>query len=354
MFRKFLLMHRGFTGWKYYGGIAPGYTPITSGYRMKKVSWINYLDYFYVSRPVLFFPGWNTLVAGFLVANGLNNDILHLLKGSFHFHFFPGQLILMMGAFAAAMGGSFILNQLQDIDSDKKNEKLFLIGENHVSKRQAMGESGILIAISLCAAALINRETLLFIALFILITGYFYNFKPFECKNKPISGLILNMLMGWIAFALGWILFGTFSTALFIQSLPYLLLNTGLYLLTTIPDISGDRTVGKETFSVKFGTKLTIWVSLFCFAAAVISGIFLKDYFVISLFVLTSFWIFKLTVKMHINQVLKSTKIIIFVFSLLIAFNYWPYLVLIVLLLFLTKYYYRNRFNFDYPNLRGE
>jgi len=32
-------------------------------------SWLTRLDYFFVTRPMLFFPGWTTMLAGYFIAD---------------------------------------------------------------------------------------------------------------------------------------------------------------------------------------------------------------------------------------------------------------------------------------------
>ena len=71
--------------------------------------------------------------------------------------------------------------------------------------------------------------------------------------------------MGWIAFALGWALISPVSGKFWIDSLPYLLCNTSLYLLTILPDAAGDALTGKVTFCVKYGKKKTIYLAGFLY-----------------------------------------------------------------------------------------
>ena len=62
----------------------------------------------------------------------------------------------MIGSFAMVMGSTFILNQLADKKSDKINSKLFLISNNHISKKNATLEVIVLTILSFIIGFLIN------------------------------------------------------------------------------------------------------------------------------------------------------------------------------------------------------
>ncbi|MFZ0389201.1 MAG: UbiA family prenyltransferase, partial [Calditrichia bacterium] len=213
----------------------------------KKNRW-RYLDYLFITRPMLFFPGWNTLMAGYLSAAGAASGmgIFYPVVG------YPAMAAAML-AFMTAMGGSFILNQLQDVESDRKNNKLFLVGNGFVNEDGARKESFFLIGFSLVLGFLIHWQVFLWCAVFITATGYFYNYPPVCGKDRPFWGLILNMLMGWLAFAIGWSSAAAINMNLLVHSLPYLFFNTALYLITTLPDREGDKAAGKRTLSVIWG-----------------------------------------------------------------------------------------------------
>ena len=317
-------------------------------------NWIKLLDYFFVTRPILFFPGWSTLLAGYLVSTGETQWGAFFPQTSFPVHWWNGAIALSMLAFMAAMGASFILNQLQDVESDQKNKKLFLIGEKHIPVRHAIVESFLLIAISLSLGTWINFSTAFLLIVFIIITGYLYNYPPFQYKNTAIRGLILNMLMGWIAFALGWVLTQPLNLLFLQLSLPYLALNTGLYFLTTIPDMDGDRSTGKHTFPVRFGVNRTIQACLISYFLSLLLAIWNRDMLILTIDILTLPWMLHLMLRRNKAAVIKTVKMAIFFFSILICFKFPLYFLLMAGIFFLTRYYYRKRFQFDYPNFKGE
>ena len=321
---------------------------------MNRQNWINKFDYFFVTRPMLFFPGWNTLLAGYLSAKGETDWVTQFSHGDYTLYFWEPIAFLAMLAFALAMGASFILNQLQDTESDRKNRKLFLIDEQSIHPGTALRESIILAIGSILLSIFLGRSIFLLLIFFMFITGYLYNYPPFQFKNKPAGGLVLNALMGWIAFALGWVLVLPMSGNFWLVCLPYLFLNTALYLLTTIPDAPGDLSSGKVTFCVRFGLKSTVWSAFSLYLMSFFLAVINKDQIVLTVNILILFFMLRLIFSSQASHAIQSIKMAIFFFSVIICIKFPLYFLPMVVIFFLTRYYYQHRFQFDYPNFRGE
>ena len=163
------------------------------------------LDYIFVLRPILFFPGITTLLAGYYLSD-IPLDY---------------TLINIIFAFCMLMGSTFILNQLEDIDSDKNNSKLFLIEHGFISKNMAILESVILALVAFGIAFSTDLTTGFIFIGFFVITGIVYNLKPFQWKNYPWLGLLANLLMGVAAFTTGWLITSFFEIDLFIYLIQY-------------------------------------------------------------------------------------------------------------------------------------
>jgi len=318
------------------------------------LNWIKKFDHVYITRPMLFFPGWNTLLAGYLVAKGEAPLFFHLKEGLYNIYFWRSDVVLTMLAFMFAMGGSFILNQLQDTDSDHKNKKLFLIDENLVSRRGALFESLVLLVSAILTGLFLGKTVFLLLILFIFITAYLYNYQPFQFKNRPIGGLILNAFMGWIAFALGWALILPVSGTFWIDSLPYLCLNTSLYLLTILPDAAGDRSSGKVTFCVKYGEKTAIYLAGLLYTLSFLLALINNDHLILFIDFLLSYFMLRLIISTQISAAIRAIKMAVFFFSIIICIKFPLYILPMILVFFMTRYYYQRRFDYDYPNFRGE
>ncbi|MBN2364574.1 MAG: hypothetical protein EH225_00335, partial [Calditrichaeota bacterium] len=303
--------------------------------------------------PMLFFPGWNTLLAGYLAGSGQLRLLSDLGNGDFEWYLLKGHVILAMFSFMLAMGGSFILNQMKDVESDQKNRKLFLIGNGYLGAKAAARESIFLLAGGLLTAGFINVSFLLVTAFFILISSYLYNFRPFLYKNRPFAGFTLNVLGGWLAFTLGWITVNSFTMQFIFHSLPYLFLNTCLILLTLIPDAVGDVATGKKTICVRYGLRRTVFVGAGLYILSLASSLWINDQLALLINLFLLFHFFRMIRQPSGEQAVRFLKMAIFYFSLAVCLKFPLYFILMVSVYFITRYYYRERFEFDYPNFRG-
>lgn len=311
---------------------------------MKK--WLRIGDFFFITRPILFYPGWTTLLLGY-VATFKHSKI-------FQFHHPPEKIVLALIAFGLAMGGSFILNQIADAESDRINRKLFFIGNGIISPRIAWIESIGLLLFSVVLGSLISIRFVLLIVGFVGITGYFYNFKPFEWKNKPLAGLLGNIMMGWLAFDLGVILRSNSMEFLIFKALPYVLLNTALYIFTTLPDIEGDRESEKRTIGVVLPFQVNIWIAFFLFIAGWFLAARHHDLIALTIYVGSTFYFIRVVRHQLLESTIKATKMIIFLYSIVAAAFFPWYFLWMVTGFIITRLYYKYRFDFVYPTFEGK
>ncbi len=319
--------------------------------RQKKSQILHLLDYFFVLRPMLFYPGWSTLLAGYLI---VFKDQWFLKPDQWSQIDFSllGQLFLV---FAMAMGGSFLLNQLADVESDLKNQKLFLISEGHLKRHMVWLEVLVLFALALIGAFRLSFPIFANLLLFMIITGYFYNFAPFKFKDRPWWSLWANMAMGFLAFVLGWLaVFTKPNVQLLVDALPYLFFNTALYLFTTLPDVEGDRIANKQTLAVRFGFNKVVWGAFAFYLLSLVSALLLQDRLAL-LVVLPALPFFMLTIKQkNIPATIRATKFSILFFALSICLKIPFYFILMLVGFYFTRWYFKRRFNYDYPNFQGK
>ncbi len=308
------------------------------------------LDYIFILRPMLFLPGWSTFLAGYLI-----NSRSSVFLASYNFLPLDYSAVFAgMAAFGAAMGASFLLNQLRDIESDRENKKLFFLADGIISPKAAFLETGILTLFSFSLSAILGVDLFILVLLFFILTGYLYNFKPFSLKDRPIGSLLANGLMGALAFACGWLLrTGHLDGRLITDLFPYLFLNIALYLFTTLPDVEGDRKINKKTLAVILGVRNVIFIALFCFLLSVIFALVNKDIFIGFILFLSAPQFIRLVFFQNVKYTIKTTKYTILFFSLAICLKIPFYALVISGIIVLTKWYYKRRFNYDYPNFKG-
>lgn len=306
---------------------------------------MKYLDYIYVLRPTLFFPVWTVFLAGYH-ANGLF-DPKNRLPNALAID--SNNPILVAALLTLLMGAVFIFNQIVDMESDRENHKLFFIANGIINKSVAIFEAIVLTLFSIIFALLLDYKLgFIFIVIFI-ITGIVYNFKPFGWKDKPILGIVVNFLGGLSVAACGWIAAGTASWIFIIYAIPYAIGLVAVYLLTTLPDIYGDKASGKITFGVKYGKKLSIyWAVGFEFFTVVFSYL-LKDYMLFFPAIVSLPLFLIAAVSQEMDDVFKAIKFTVLFASLAVCWKYPLYFLIILFTFYFSKWYYRKRFDLEYP-----
>jgi 1,4-dihydroxy-2-naphthoate octaprenyltransferase len=134
-------------------------------------------------------------------------------------------------------------------------------------------------------------------------------------------------------------------------SLPYVLAVGAVYINTTLPDIEGDKTVGKITFGVRYGILKSALIStLLVILSIVFALVFLDLPFLFSAILSLPFYLFALVTKEARKSVLATKSSILFL-SLAAGYFYPWYFIILILGFLGTRLYYRKRFNLEYPAL---
>ncbi len=306
---------------------------------------LKFLDYFFVLRPTLFFPVWTVFLAG-LHANAVFAPRPTLLAEAN----LPVQYrILVALLLSLLMGAIFIFNQIADIETDRQNNKLFFIANGIIRKSVAAAE-GIVLTVVAIVGAFFHSYPLgaMFVTIF-LICGVIYSFKPFSWKDRPILGIVANFGGGWSVAACGWIAAGATSWSFALHAVPYALGLVAVYLLTTLPDIDGDRAAGKITFGVQFGYRVTIYWALIFELATVVMSFWLKDYLLLVPAALAAPLFIVALIRQNLTAVLHAVKFTVLLASLAVCVKYPGYFLVIVVTFYFSKWYYRRRFNLEYP-----
>jgi 4-hydroxybenzoate polyprenyltransferase len=286
-------------------------------------------------RPSLFLPLWIFFLLG-----------THHAEGEISFKT-VGAFIL----YTMLMGGVYIFNQIVDRESDKKNEKLFLLSDGLIPLKNAYIEMGLLFAVSVLGALFLGIN--IFIAFLIsLFMGVTYSIPLIETKGRPFLDIIWNAAgYGVLALVVGWMAVSSPSGSMFLIAIPYFFAVAAVFVNTTIPDIEGDREEGKVTTGVFLGKKNTLLLGVILDLVAVIVAYSLGEKGYICL--LGAGLAFPIFVFAYIKQTKKS---VLFSFRAipgilaLIVFFITPIIIpLFAVVLGVQRSYYKKKFDINYP-----
>ena len=310
------------------------------------------LDYVFLIRPTLLVPVWTLLLIGYY------RGMYHFGQGSYGWDLnrfsFSVRFIHVFLLYSALMGGVYVLNQIVDRETDKRNEKLFLLSAGIVPLRLAALEMLFLLFVSLFLSIMLGGWIFLLMVIS-LVMGVLYSTPPFRMKGRPIADLLFNALgYGMVNFLLGWVAAGPPSRAAFVHAIPYCLAVGGVFVNTTIPDIKGDRADGAITTGVRLGEVPTAYLGLaLILLAGLVSLYFMDMVCLVAASVAVPFFILAV-VKRNRRWYLRSFRIgaPTLVVAAAVLFPY--YVLLLLFTLFSMKVYYRKRFDLAYPSLVDE
>ncbi len=298
---------------------------------------IKILDSFFVLRPTLWFPVWTLILAGATGAVFVNNTG------------FAG--FLTIAGLCSLMGAVYLVNQVKDRESDSLNDKLHFIPRGIISPRYAVILTVFLILTGILFLVLESQFVVLFTAAgIVLVTGILYNLGRIAWKNSPWLSLVTSIIGGAGIWLIGWFLAGNIFAPDWLRLIGYVAAFNAVALLTTIPDLDGDKKTGKITLAVAYGIKpVKIIAMVFCsisFVLAYISGdTLLSIASGISLPIFLGTLIFSST-----GWLLAAIKLPILILSILVGMFYYPaYLAVIVIYYIFARIYYKARFNLSYP-----
>ncbi len=297
------------------------------------------LDYIFAARPMLHLPVWTVYLVALHYHHQLSGESFDLI-----------DLVIMI-CLNLLFAGAFYINQVFDFESDRDNNKLGFLQKGMISEREMMAAFLLCSVVAIGVGPFISKITLfLFILIFLL--AHIYSAPPLRLKDRPVGGLISNMLAhGFIIAIIVMPGMNAHNNGLLGWDTPFYLSLTvgGTYILTTIPDIVGDREAGKRTIGVALGVNISLVISFILFGlAAAIAFIDGQA----PLFYLAGLAIFLVMAAMMIRTegaVLIAAKLPILGLTLLAGYWYPFYFLFVVALLVATRIYYLKRFGIIYP-----
>jgi 4-hydroxybenzoate polyprenyltransferase len=254
--------------------------------------------------------------------------------------------------FTLLLSGVYLQNQIVDRESDKLNRKLFLISEGIIPLGRAKWICALLYIVPVGLSLLWGMEHFLVFVCSALL-GLAYNTPPLQFKARPLldvlsNGIgngVLNMLAGYTAVAT------TTALAEFEPqvTIPYALAVGAVFTSTAIPDIEGDRKSGAHGTAVWLGEAGAAWLAVALMAAAGVYA-YIGNATIALIGALASLPGFILAAivrrrRLHILAYQWST----ICFALITGYLFPWFLIFLPVVIFITRWYYRNRFSLRYP-----
>ncbi len=293
------------------------------------------LDYFFATRPVLFMPVWTVAILGAGQAAG------HRIS--------PETAGSLLFATACLFGAVYLVNQIFDRESDRINNKGFFLSQNIISVPEAVVLAVGLNLAALAVALLISGYAfVLFIV--IVILGIIYSAPPFRLKDRAMPALLANMLAhGSIVYLIGAGWNENLEWRGLLRSLPYFFAVGAIYLNTTLPDVEGDRQVGKKTITVVYGERFAQGVALVFVLLAIGIAVYTRDFdFLLPAILALPLFALALDRK-RVKYSVWATKGALVLLSLAAALYFWWYVLILAAGFWAVRIYYKRRFGMVYP-----
>jgi 4-hydroxybenzoate polyprenyltransferase len=257
--------------------------------------------------------------------------------------------LLAFSALTAILITAYLLNQVFDQESDKRNNKCLYLAHGLFRARTL-----VLFAIFSYLTALLTfhqvdniQKSPLFIA---AVLSLAYSLPPLRLCARPFLDLLANAIgYGGVAFVLGHELYAASPGNAARLAMPYVFLVAATFLHTAILDIEGDRLTGKITTAVFIGENASRRLAAILHGAAVAAAIFSGG--------ITPLVITGATAPLSILALARKTRrasmLLVQGNTLVVALAavaLWPaFTIIIAPLIFLSRYYHAQRFGIIYP-----
>jgi 4-hydroxybenzoate polyprenyltransferase len=296
-------------------------------------------DLIFFARPMLLIPVWTVYL-----------HYMAQCHADRYFGVSPGRPALVhLGVLTLIFAGTYIFNQIFDIDSDRINDKLYFRPRKIISVWQAWVLYIIITAAGIIMAASLQPRIIPAVVMIVLL-GILYSAQVIRLKDRPLAGLASNavaygMLIPWIA---AW---NCPERAVTTFAIPYFCAIAAGYVLTTIPDRDGDAATGKRTVAVVFGAKGALWLALASAIAATGTSIWTGNVELAVTAIVTSILSIYLLLSYRRKIMMLTCKFPILLLTIFAGIHYPAYAAILLLTYFLTRAYYKIRFGIVYPRL---
>ena len=315
-------------------------------------------DLLFLFRPTMFFAIW------LMIAIGMYLYSLHINESPQWIFVFDFWTFIFFTGITLVIGATLINNQIDDIEIDKLNNKLFILN-NSIDITLAKKIHFISLVIGMFLLLLVNIYIFVIGIVIFIFWDKLYNDKKFAWKKNPVLGPLCNVVVGLLLIISGWIFVlsnGKYffysdkilSVDFFIAIVPYILSYLAVILLTDIPDIEGDKKYNKITFAIKYSVEITLIISTILVIAAFIIALLLYDPLSSTSIICSMPFFIYACLRQQKRDILRAIRYPIFILNFF-TITIYPYLCIACgVVYFISKYYYWHRFDLHYPTFLVE
>jgi 4-hydroxybenzoate polyprenyltransferase len=304
-------------------------------------------DRFFLLRPLVIVPALTFFLLGYAEA-------LLRRREAWPGHPGLGHPWLGLVSYALVMASVYVVNQVYDAESDRANEKLFLIPRGIVSKREAWAIAAALMVLGLAGGARCGHTTMFLFGLSFVL-GMAYSVPPLALKRVFPFDLAANAIgYGMLAFVTGWSVAASPGLKAVAMSEPLALCVGAVFTLTAVQDRKGDERSGFRTTGVTLGLGRGPLLALVLMAVAIPLSFMLDNRFVlVGAAVSTPFFVYACA-RRDDRSVRVAYRASSAVFILMVGFAFPYFLLMVLALMGLARLYYSRRFSLGYPTLTGK
>jgi 4-hydroxybenzoate polyprenyltransferase len=258
--------------------------------------------------------------------------------------------LVLIGA-TLLFSGAYYINQIYDYESDLINKKLGFL-QKGVIKRREMTAAYISVSVLglVSGFAVSYKIGIVFSLIFIL--GFLYSAPPVRLKDRPSGGFIANALAYGILLPMA--IPGSLNqfniNTLLVPSYFFLAVSA-TYVLTIIPDRDGDIKTGKRTLAAFYSNRVLISFGIILLILSARSAFLMENYYLLSISGVSVFVFLVALITAKMKLIFFACKFPVLLISLLAGYYYPVYLIFLVVLILLTRLYYKKRFGVVYPRI---
>jgi 4-hydroxybenzoate polyprenyltransferase len=297
-------------------------------------------DRFFLLRPLVLVPAITFFLLGYYGAGGGME---------------AGHSAFLVAAicYALLMGSVYIVNQIADIETDRVNDKLFLLPKGIIKRREAVILAVVLSVLSMGGAFLVDGVTPLYFCLSLLV-GLAYSIPPVSLKRRFPFDLLSNSLgYGVLAYATGWSVVTRPGGPALENAVPFALCVGGVFIHTALADREGDARSGFRSTGVVLTPAQGAVLGLCLVAVALPVALVVENRVaaVGSVLSLPFFAYAALRVGPRSGRIAYRGGSAVFV--LIVGLLHPAFLVVVLAALGLARLYYSRRFSLSYPSIAG-